>query len=76
MVRDVWLWSRKALEGSEIVSGFCQLENSVIPAVDGYWYFFSNLGRIRQRKERDGLHLSTAVPKIQWASNPDCPYGY
>ena len=25
---------------------------------------FSNQGRIRQRKERDGLRLSSAVPKI------------
>ena len=31
---------------------------------------------IRQRKERDGLRLSSAVPKIQWDSNPHCPYGY
>ena len=22
---------------------------------------------------RDGLHLSSAVPKIQWYSNPHCP---
>ena len=25
----------------------------------------SNQGRIRQRKERDGLRLSSAVPRIQ-----------
>ena len=37
---------------------------------------FFELGRIRQRKERDGLLLSSAVPKIQWDSNPHCPYGY
>ena len=29
----------------------------------------------RQRKERDGLHLLSAVPKIQWDSSPHCPYG-
>ena len=29
-----------------------------------------------QGKERDGLRLSSAVPKIQWDSNPHCPYGY
>ena len=28
---------------------------------------------IRQRKERDGLRLSSAMPKIQWNSNPHCP---
>ena len=36
---------------------------------------FSNQDRIRQRNERDGLRLSSAVPKIQWESNPHCPYG-
>ena len=40
------------------------------------WVPFSNKGRIRQQKERDGLCLSLAVPKIQWDSNPHCPYGY
>ena len=34
---------------------------------------FFELGK---RKERDGLRLSSAVPKIQWDSNPHCPYGY
>ena len=37
---------------------------------------FSNQDRIRRRKERDGLCLSSAVPKIQWFSNPYCLYGY
>ena len=37
---------------------------------------FFELGKDRQRKERDGLRLSSAVPKIQWDSNPHCPYGY
>ena len=27
-------------------------------------------------KKRNGLRLSSAVPKIQWDSNPHCPYGY
>ena len=34
---------------------------------------FSNKGKIRQRKERDGFRLSFAVPKIQWDSNPTVP---
>ena len=33
------------------------------------WVHFSNCGRLRQRKERDGFHLSSPVPKIQWGSN-------
>ena len=40
-------------------------------AVNGF--LFSNQGRIRQRKERDGLRLSSVVPKIQWASYPHPP---
>ena len=47
---------------------------SVNPAENGY--LFRIRGRIRQRKEIDGLRLSSAVPKIQWDSNPHCPYGY
>ena len=34
------------------------------------WVSYSNWGRIRQRKEMDGLPLSSAMPKIQWDSNP------
>ena len=37
------------------------------------WVPLSNLGRLRQRNERDGLHLSSAVPKIQWDSTPTAP---
>ena len=37
------------------------------------WVPFSNYGRLRQRKERDGLRLSSAVSKIEWDSNPHCP---
>ena len=33
-----------------------------------------NQGRIRQCNERDGLQLRYAVPKIQLASNPHCPF--
>ena len=47
---------------------------SVNPAVNGY--LFQIKGRIRQQKERDGLRLSSAMPKMQWDSNPHCPYGY
>ena len=38
-------------------------------------YLFSNKRRLRQRKEMDGLRLSSAVPKIQWDSNPTAPMG-
>ena len=35
----------------------------------------SNQGRIGQQKKRDKLSLLYAVPKIQSASKPNCPYG-
>ena len=47
---------------------------SVNPAVNGY--LFRLRGMIRQRKESDGLRLPSVVPKIQWGSNSNCPYGY
>ena len=50
------------------------MENSFFQS-SSKWSLFSNQGRIRQRKERDGLRLSYAVPKIQLAFNPHCPYG-
>ena len=40
------------------------------------WVLFSIQGRIRQRKERDWLRLSSAVPKIQWDSIPHCQNGH
>ena len=52
-----------------------RLENSLCQP-SSKWILFSNKGRIRQRKERNGLRLSFAVPKIQWDSNPHCPYDY
>ena len=38
---------------------------SVNPAVNGYLFPISE-----GSKEREGLNLSSAVPKIQWDSNP------
>ena len=47
----------KVAEGHEIATEkLCQ------PSCN--WESFSNHGRIRQRKQRDGLRLSSAVPKI------------
>ena len=37
---------------------------------------FFELEKDKAAKERDGFRLSSAVPKIQWDSNPHCPYGY
>ena len=47
-----------------------RLENSLCQS-SSKWLPFSNYGRTRQRKERDGIHLSFAVPRIQ--SNPSVP---
>ena len=54
---------QKVTKGCEFEAGLCHQmtgklgQPSRVP--------FSNQRRIRQRKERDGLHLSFAVPKIQ-----------
>ena len=78
MVRAARLWHRKSPEGREFEAGLrhpTRLKNSLCQP-SSKWVSFSNQGRIRQQKERDGLHISSAVPKIQWDSNPNCPYGY
>ena len=66
-----WLWNRKSPESHEIETGLHHhtVENlSDTSAVNGS--IFLKQGRMRQRKERDGLRLSSVVPKIQWTSNP------
>ena len=40
----------------------CQPSSKQVP--------FSNWGKVKQQKEKDGLHLSFAMPKMQWDSNP------
>ena len=52
-----------------------QLENSLCQP-SSKWVSFSNMGMIRQGKDRMGLCLSSSVPKILSDSNPHCPYGY
>ena len=69
MAQEVTVSREFEAQLSHVVTGkLCQPSRKWVP--------FSNQGRIRQRKERDGLCLSSAVPKIQWDSNPHCPYGY
>ena len=34
---------------------------------------FFELGKAKEAKKRDGLRLSSAVPKMQWDYNPYCP---
>ena len=53
--REFEAWLSHAATGK-----LCQPSRKLVP--------FSNSGRIRQRKERDGLCLSSAMPKIQWDS--------
>ena len=37
---------------------------------------FFELGKAKGAKEEGRLRLSSALPKIQWDSNPHCHYGY
>ena len=57
--------------GSQVQSQLASADNwktvSFNPALN------VNQGRIKPQKERDGLHLSYAIPKIQWASSPHFP---
>ena len=66
--------SRRKVVSSRLGFAIRRLENSLCQP-SSQWVPISNLGRIRQRKERDGLRLASAVPKTQWDSNPHCPYG-
>ena len=68
MVQKVAVSSRLSFVMRRLDNALCRTSGKLVP--------FSNQGMIRQRKERDGLHLSSAVPKIPWESNPHCPYGY
>ena len=74
MVRVARLWCRKSPLRVSSRLGFAmrRLEHSLCQP-SRKWVSFFNKGRIRQRKERDGLRLSSAVHKIQWDSNPTAP---
>ena len=63
---------QKVALGQEIEAGFAvrQLEHSLSQPSSKCIPFYE-LGK----EERDGLRLSFAVPKMQWDSNPYCPYG-
>ena len=49
-------------------SPFCQPSNEWVP--------FFELGKAKAAKGGGWVRLSPAMPKIQWDSNPHCPYGY
>ena len=64
--------SRRKVVSSRLGLAMWRLENSLCrPSSE--WVPFSILGRLRQGKDRDGLCLSSAVPKIQRYSNPNAP---
>ena len=67
----------KVAGGNEFKLGFAirPQENSLCQP-SSKWVLVSNQERIRQRKERDGLNLSFALPKIQSVNVLYCPYGY
>ena len=67
--------SRRKVVSSRLGFAMRRLENSICQP-SSKWEPFSNQGKTWQRKERNGLRLSSAVSKIQWNSNPHCPYGY
>ena len=49
------------------------LENSLCQSISK-WVPFSNLRRVRQEKETEGLRLSFAVPRYSGALTPTAPW--
>ena len=74
VVRTARLWFRKSPKVVNSRLGFTirRLENPLCQP-SSKWVPISIQGRIMQRKERYVLLLSSAVPKIQWESNPTDP---
>ena len=54
------LWKDKAAKGEGRAPSFI----SSARQTSSKWVIFSNYGRIRQRKERDGLRLLSGLPKV------------
>ena len=61
--------SRRKVVSSRLGFGMRRLKNSLCQP-SSKRVSFSNQRRIRQRKKRDGLCLSSAVSKIQWDFTP------
>ena len=58
--------SRRKLVSSRLSFAMRRLENSRdLCQANSIWVLFSNYEMIRQRKAREGLRLSSTVPKIQ-----------
>ena len=74
MVRVAWL-CRKSLKGHEFKAGlrYPTTGKLSLSTQQEMGNFFESGKKIRQRKERDWLRLSLAVPIIQWDSNPTAP---
>ena len=64
---------QEVLEGRKFMAGLYHRTTGKLCQPSSKWVPFSNLGRIRQLKERDGHCLSFAVPKILYASSPTAP---
>ena len=62
--------SRRKFVSSRLGFAMLRLENSLCQP-SSKWVPVSNEGR-----QKDGLRLSSAVPKIQWGSNAHCLDGY
>ena len=62
---------QKSPKGCEFKAVFCYPTTGKLSlSASSKWVTFSNQGKIRQRKEQNGLRLSFAVPMIQWDTNP------
>ena len=74
VVRAAWLWCRKSpyRVSSRLSFAMRRLKNCLYQP-NSKWVPFSNKGRIRQRKARDGLRLSSAMPRYSGTLTPTAP---
>ena len=64
------LWCRKSSKGREFEAGLRQ------PTAGKHCQPIGELGKDKAARGEGWALPSLAVPKIQWNSNPHCPYGY
>ena len=64
----MWLeqfgYGAELLEGLKFKAGLCHMTTEKLCQPSSKWVPFSNQGKVRQQKERNGLCFLFAVPKI------------
>ena len=66
--------SRRKVVSSRLDFAMRRLENSLCPP-SSTWVLFFELGKAKAAKGEGWAPPLSALPLIQWDSNPHCPYG-